>query len=139
MADIDFKTPSMKRKLRLQVDSDKGPSEQKKHAQIHKPTENELNQFFVNLSKTEGKPVLLSHTPGFSNLYVPINQLPNFPKPLTDLFDSNTMTLSYPGLLQQCDDLYNRYVITADEAEIVEKILANKQNVKFGFSRSLGI
>ena len=63
----------MKRKLRLQVDSDKGPSEQKKYAQIHKPTENELNQFFVNLSKTEGKPVLLSHTPGFSNLHVPIN------------------------------------------------------------------
>ena len=105
----------------------------KKDAQIHKPTENELNQFFVNLLKTEGRPVLLSHTPGFSDLYVPIYGLPNFAKPLTDLFDSNAMTLSYPDLLQ-------RFIQQlCDYAEMVEKILANKQNVKFGFSRSLGM
>ena len=56
----------MKRKLSLLSDCDEGPSEQKKlyTAQIPKPTESELNQFFVNLSKIEGKPVLLTHTPG---------------------------------------------------------------------------
>ena len=31
------------------------------------------------------------------------------------------MSLSYPDLLQQCEELYNNHVITADHAELVEK------------------
>ena len=66
------------------------------------------------------------------------NYLPNFPKPLTDLFDSNAMTLSYPDLLQQCDDLYNSYVITADEAEIVEKNTCQQAKCKVWFQQKSG-
>ena len=114
VAEMDFKTPTMKRKLSLLTGCNEGPSEQRKlDTQIPKPTESELCQFFINLSKTEGKPVLLSHTPGFSDSYVPIghDHSPNFQKPLTELFDSTAMTLSYPELLQQCEELYNNYVI----------------------------
>ena len=52
VAEMDFKTPTMKRKLSLLTDCNEGPSEQKKlDTQIPKPTEDELHQFFVNLSK----------------------------------------------------------------------------------------
>ena len=68
-----------------------------------------VHQFIVNLSKTEGKPVLLSTILDFSNSYVPVSHLPKFPKPLTELFDPTAMTLSYPELLQQCEELYKNY------------------------------
>ena len=61
--------------------------------------------------------MLLTHTPGFSEAYIPVTHLPNFLKPLTDLFNANAMALSYPELLQHCEELYNNYVITADQAE----------------------
>ena len=140
VAEIDFKTPSMKRKLSLLSDCDEGPSEQKKlyTAQIPKPTESELNQFFVNLSKIEGKPVLLTHTPGFSDAYIPVTHLPNFPKPLTDLFDADAMALSYPELLQHCEELYNNYVITADQAELVQKNTQQQAKSKVWFQQKSG-
>ena len=70
-----------------------------------------VHQFVVNISKTEGKPVLLSTLLDFSNSYVLVGHLPNFPKPLTDLelFDPIAMILSYPELLQQCEELYKNY------------------------------
>ena len=139
VAEIDFKTPSMKRKLKVQADTDEGPSEQKKpYTQIPKPTGSELNQFYVNLSRTEGKPVILSHTPGFSDPYVPISHLPNFPKPLTELFDPNAMSLSYPDLLQQCEELYNNHVLTADQAELVENNTRQQAKSKVWFQQKSG-
>ena len=70
---MNFKTPTMKRKLSLLADCNKGPSEQKKlDTQIPEPSESKLHQFFV---KSEG-----------SNSYVPVNHLPDFPKPLTELY-----------------------------------------------------
>ena len=138
MAEIDFKTPSMKRKLKVQADTDEGPSEQKKpYTQISKPTESKLNQFY-DISRTEGKPVILSHTPGFSDPYVPISHLPNFPKPLTELFDPNTMSLSYPDLLQQCEELYNNHVLTADQAELVENNTRQQAKSKVWFQQKSG-
>ena len=136
---MDFKTLTMKRKLSLLTDCNEGPSEQKKlDTQIPKPTEGELNQFFVNLSKTEGKPVLLSTIPNFSNSYVPVSHLPNFPKPLTELFDPTAITLSYPELLQQCEELYNNYVITANQAEVVEENTRQQAKSKVWFQQKSG-
>ena len=64
--------------------------------------------------------MLLTHTPGFSDAYVPVTYLyTQFPRPLTDLFDADAMALSYPELLQHCEELYNNYVITTDQVELV--------------------
>ena len=45
----------------------------------------------------------------------------SFPKPLTDLFDADAMDLSYPEFLQHCEELCNNYMMTADQAELVQK------------------
>ena len=50
---------------------------------------------------------MLTYTPGFSDACIPVTHLPNFPKPLTDLFDADAMVFSYPELLQHCKELYN--------------------------------
>ena len=72
------------------------------------PTISEINQLFY-LLKIKGKPVILSHMQGFSNTYIPVNCLPDFPKPLTDIFD-----------LKKCDEVYDNYIITSDQAKAVE-------------------
>ena len=46
----------------------------------------------------------LLHCPtkkGFSDSNVPVNCLPDFPKPLTGLFDLTAMSLPYPDLLKK--------------------------------------
>ena len=112
----------MKRNLHLQAGCDEGPSEQRQlYTQIPKLAESELNQFYIILSKTEGKPVLLSHTPGFNDSYVTINHLPIVSKPITELYDPSVMSFSYLDLLQRCEESYNNYVITADQVELVKK------------------
>ena len=82
--------------------------------------------------------MLLSTIPDFSDSYVPVSHLPNFPKPLTELFDPTAMTLSYPELLQQCEELYNSYVITADQAEVVEENTRQQAKSKVWFQQKSG-
>jgi len=47
------------------------------------------------LFTTSGKPVMLSHTKGFSDPYILTAKLPNFPKPPTELFDPDAVELAY--------------------------------------------
>ena len=70
---------------------------------------------------TSGKPVVLSHTKGFSDPYIPTAKLPNFPKPLTELFDFDPAELAYSELLQKCDRVFNNLVISAHQADLEGK------------------
>jgi len=60
---------------------------------------------------------MLSHTEG---PYIPTAKLPNFPKPLTELFDPDAVELTYSELLQKCDEVFDNLVISADQASLVE-------------------
>ena len=60
---------------------------------VPQPAQIKINQLYLNLSKTEGKLVILSHSQEFNDSYIPVNCLPDFPKPLTDLFDPSTVSL----------------------------------------------
>ena len=91
--DMDFKTPGLKVDERHQEASG---SETHPISLVSPPTQNEINQLFVNLSKTKGRPVILSHATGFNDFYIPANCLPDFPKPLTDLL---TLVLYYYVIL----------------------------------------
>ena len=82
--------------------------------------------------------MLLSNTAGFSDAYVPINQLPYFPRPLTELFDPNAMSLTYTDLLCRCEELYNSYIITADQAELMEKNTWLQAKSKVWFQQKAG-
>ena len=101
MSKIDFTTPSQKRKITQMNESsssDKCTEEpKKKKSAVSIPTDDELQTFYKELSKTDGQPVLLSLISGFNEAYIPASGMP---KPLTDLYNPNGMKLSYPELLQ---------------------------------------
>ena len=121
IADMDFKTPKSKRQEiqhlseSVAADADLSVPPDKKLCVMAPPTLEQINQLHVRLSKTDGKPVVLSYTEGFSDPYVPINKLMGFPAPLTDLFDNDTMKLSFPELVENSSNVYDNYAISGDQ------------------------
>ena len=63
--------------------NDNGTSTKRELQIFLKPTESEITNFYSQLSKTSGKPVILSLIPEYSDVYMPASQLSDYPKPLT--------------------------------------------------------
>ena len=135
VADIDFITPNQKRKVALRTSE---PEPKRKAFTFAPPTDTDLSVLHSQLSTTSGKPVMLSHTEGFSDPYIPTARLPNFPKSLTELFDPNTIALAYPELLQKCDEVYDNLFITADQAELVERHTRKQSSSRVWFQQRAG-
>ena len=57
---------------------------------------------------------------------------------MTDLFDADAMALSYLELLQHCEELYNNYVITVDQAELVQNNTQEQAKSKVWFQQKSG-
>ena len=124
IADIDFRTPKSKQEIQHSsesVDADVSVPPSKKLCTMVPPGLEQISKLHMRLSKTDGKPVVLSHTEGFSDLYVPINKLMGFPAPLTDLFDSAAMEVSFSDLVEKCSNVYNNHAVSGVEASLVEE------------------
>ena len=102
------------------------------------PTPEQINQLHVRLSKTDGKPVVLSHTEGFSDPDIPMNKLMGFPAPLMDLFDSDAMKLSFPELIEKSTDVYDDYAISCDQLSRVEENTHEQANSRIWFQQRSG-
>ena len=112
---------------------------QRELQRISKPTENEITGFFYSqLSKTLGRPVILSLIPGYSDAYVPASQLSDYPKPLTDLFDPSAETLTFDDLTIKCKEIYDNLVVTADQATLVEKMTRGQAKSRLWFQQRAG-
>ena len=137
VADIDFKTLNQKRKVALRTSE---PEPKRKAFTFAPPTCTDTDLFVLHskLSTTSGRPVMLSHTEGFSDLYIPTARLPNFPKSLTELFDPNAIALAYPELLQNCNEIYDNLFVTADQAELVERHTRKQSSSRVWFQQRAG-
>lgn len=73
ISSIDFKTPQAKRQAALLSNEEVCESavQIKKLCKMSPPTPEQMMQFYTRLSKTKGSPVVLSHTPEFSDKYIP--------------------------------------------------------------------
>ena len=135
IADMDFKTPKSKQQEiqhsseSVAADADLSVPPGKKLCVMAPPT----LELHVRLLKTDGKPVVLSHTEGFSDPYVPINKLMGFPAPLTDLFDNDTMKLSFPELVEKSSNVYDNYAISGDQVSLVEENTHEQANSRIWF------
>lgn len=67
------------------------PDQKKKIVSIPEPTENDLELFYRDLSKTKGKPVILSLLPNYNETYTPAYESGILSKPLTELHDPKAM------------------------------------------------
>ena len=79
---------------------------------ILKPSNDDIKSFYEELSKSKGKPVILSLIPNHNTSYIPIYEAGTLMRPLTDLHNPKAMSLSYPDLLQKCDDVFNSYTFS---------------------------
>ena len=118
LSDIDFATPQVKRRKVDDTNTSAWDSEQSRV--IKPPSQEELNFFYKSLSE-DGKPVILSLIPGFSDSFIPLSVKGIIPKPLTDLYKDEYLNLSYPELLNKCEEVYNSYSITSKMAKTVAK------------------
>ena len=84
----------------------------KKILTVSKPSSDDIKTFYEELSKSNGKPVILSLVPGHNTSYIPLYEAGTLMRPLTDLHDPKSMALSYPDLLQQCEEIFNSYAFS---------------------------
>ena len=122
ISNIDFTTPHHKCKQSQNDSTTDGESVQKrKKLIIPKATDDDLNTFYDDLSKTKGKPVLLSLMSKYNDSYVPETEAGVLPKLLTSLHDPEAMKMSYPDLLSKCESIYQSVSFTFSQALLVEE------------------
>ena len=78
---------------------------------------------------------MLSLISGFNEAYIPASGMP---KPLTDLYNPNGMKLSYPELLQSCEQIYDSISFTFDQAVTVEKETRTQAKSRTWFEQRSG-
>ena len=138
MNKINFTVPSKKRKAtqtNQSSSSDERTEQQmKKKMVFSNPTDDELQAFYEELSKTDGQPVLLSLIPGFNEVYIPAKGMA---KPLTDLYNPDKFKLSYPELLEACEQIYDSVSFTFDQAVTVKRKHTLKLNHGLGLNKEV--
>ena len=95
--------------------------QKRKKPYILKATDGDLSIFYDELSKTKGKPVLLSLISQYNDSYVPETEAGILPKSLTDLHDPEAMKMDYPDLLGKCESIYRSVSFTFNQAILVEE------------------
>ena len=58
-------------------------------------------------------------------------------KTLTDLFNKGYVDLPYPDLLSKCEEMYNTYSISPEQAKKIEEKQGINLNQNYGFSSDL--
>ena len=102
------------------------------------PNTEQVNKLHVRLSNTVGKPVALSHTPGFNDGYVPLNTLADFSKPLTYFLIGMLLICHIKILWRKCSDIYDNYVISCDQVSLAEKNTCQQTKSQIWFQQRAG-
>ena len=78
-----------------------------KKTKIEPPTEADLADFFSTLNKAKNKPAILKITDPYYKDFVPKLSRPEFPKPITELYDPIALTMSYTVLLKETEKVFD--------------------------------
>ena len=105
---------------------------------ILKPSNDDIKSFYEELSKSKGKPVILSLIPNHNTSYIPLYEAGTLMRPLTDLHNPKAMLLSYPDLLQKCDDVFNSYTFSFNQAAKVEEMTRSQSKSRIWFQQCAG-
>ena len=134
ISSIDFSTPKHRRKLSAS-DLHKG---KKVKLDIPPPTEDELKEHYSRLTKTKGRPVLLSLVPGLNDSFIPKYVSGILPKPLTHLYDEDALSLPFPDLLKKCEQIYDEVSVSVEQAKMVEQETRKQSNSKIWYDQRSG-
>lgn len=137
VSDIDFRTPKQKRK-RSQVSGSYTTSVPKKSLIVQKPTEAELTDYYLKLSKAKHKPVLLSLVNDVNDCFVPLYIKEILPQPLTALYNQKYQEMHFPEILKACEALYDTTTITPEQANMVELKTRGQSKCKLWYEQRAG-
>ena len=77
-----------------------------KKAVSYHPSPDELQSFYLKISKCNSKPAILSLIPQHAHEFVPKSTLPTFPKPLLSLYQPSFAQLDFADLLSASAKVY---------------------------------
>ena len=137
---IDFRTPQLKRKLLLDNphSSPMTSATAGKARRVLKPTEAQLNDYYLQLSKFKHKPVFLSLVEPYSDVYVPLYIRGVLPSPLTSLFDKKFENEAFDVIKTHCKQLYSTYTITEEQTCAIELHTRSQFKSKLWFQQRAG-
>ncbi|XP_038045000.1 uncharacterized protein LOC119725695 isoform X1 [Patiria miniata] len=133
VAQIDFTSAkTKKRKLDMLVNDGLMPPPRSKVRKIVPgPTDAELTTLFSQMNATGTKPALLSVVPEHCHQFKPSHTDNILPPILTDLYNPQYSTLSFPDLLNRCNEF--QLTITQEKADNVEKATRAQSSSKKWF------
>ena len=121
ISEIDFSAPKTKRK-RL-VNNTSSSVSHPLAKLVSSPSDSELAELYEDLSKT-GEPALLSIIPEYCDKYI-VNSNKELPTPLSDLFQSHLMEMSYDELMCECEKVFSKLEVSVAEAKKVEIVVSS--------------
>ena len=136
ICNIDFTTPQ--HKWKSSDNGEQSVSCKKSKLEIPMPTEEDLRNHHFKLSTMKGKPILLSFVSEFNVSYVPKYISGELPVLLTHLYDKTTLSLSFPDLLNKCDELYYSISHSVQQVSKVEEDTRQQANSKVWFEQRAG-
>ena len=135
ISQIDFTTTKHKHKLSLDIPpATQGSVDKyvprKRVFVVLEPTDEGKRKFYFDLSKSKGSPVIVALIVDFSDLYVPNYEKGVIPKPLTA-----AMRMTYPDLLQRCEEMFSSISFSFNQAQLVVENTQMQSNCKLWFQQ----
>ncbi len=105
-------------------------SQQGFKASASKPDNFEIDTFLKKLNESGKNPAILSIVSPYSDNYIPKVVQPNFPKPLQQLYNKESLKYDYLKLLAVCEKI--NITITKEMALAVEQETRSQRVVIYG-------
>ncbi|KAL1481489.1 hypothetical protein MTO96_034446 [Rhipicephalus appendiculatus] len=113
---MDFASSAMKKR---RLDNPEAELRNPKSVATTKPREDELLKFFSSLSKSEGRPALLSLTEKFADSYIPLAM--KYPKLLLRNLRRTQCPSSWEDVQAECRKVFQDFSVTPDVCALIEK------------------
>lgn len=116
--ETDFTSPDRKRK-QCPTPEETSTGSAKSASRVPPVTPEEKQTFYENLHKSGVKCGVLSLIPKYCDSFIPKAVQLNLPAPLSSLYKSQYLQLSYPGLVEKCKEAYQELAVNQDQVQLL--------------------
>ena len=103
---------------------------------VPSPSEDELKMFYNNLSQSKTKPGILSIASGYAHTYKLDHSILSLP--LSSLFESTCLNMSYTDLLVKCENVFQDVTISEQQCKNIEVSTRDQAHSKLWFRFKAG-
>ncbi|XP_078685530.1 uncharacterized protein LOC144918543 [Branchiostoma floridae x Branchiostoma belcheri] len=106
--------------------------------QIQQPTSSMKDNFYKMLSASGTKPALLAIVNGFTDPYIPSSVAMRLPSPLSRLFKTDYLQLSYSDLTKKCEEEFSTLAFSTEQVAALEKTTRHQSKSQTWFDYRAG-